>query len=148
MNGPCLIANLADELLNQVVCFLIIDFESERGHGVQIHRSGTVREDKRLAFPFGERSDLDRYRLVCRRFMNIATPWKFRRFVLRFSREGFQRLNELMNMQLAVHTRFFTYMVRPSYKGNGQTIFSFNFPKIFQSMTDTGKFTSQAGNDF
>ena len=129
MNGSCPIANLADELLNQIVCFLISDFESERNHGSPIHRLRTAGEEKWYGFPFGERSDLDRYRLVCRRFMNIATPWKFRRFVLRFSREGFQRLNELMNMHLAAHIRFFTYMVRPSYRGNGQTIFSFNSSK-------------------
>ncbi|KAA8648982.1 F-box domain protein [Aspergillus tanneri] len=70
---------------------------------------------------YGEKTELDRFRLVCRRFMLIGTPRKFPRFVLRFSRDGFQRVEDLLHMQLACHVRYFTYMVRPFYQGSGWT---------------------------
>ncbi|KAL4946688.1 hypothetical protein BDV06DRAFT_54607 [Aspergillus oleicola] len=64
----------------------------------------------------GERTELDRCRLVCKRFCDISTPRKFDRFTLRFSKEGFQRVEELLRMQLACHVKSFTYMVRSSYQ--------------------------------
>lgn len=81
------------------------------------NRSSEKIEDN--ASRYGERTDLDRFRLVCKRFMRIGTPQMFSRFVLRFSNEGFKRLEDLLNMQLACHARYFTYMVRPFYRGRG-----------------------------
>lgn len=121
MEGPCLIESLADELLNHILSFLVAEPEITKIRDHQ-HISRTLLSHAANGdevFRMGEQSDLDRYRLVCRRFMRIATPWKFRRFVLRFSREGFQRLDKLVNAQLAGHTRYFTYMVRPFYRGRG-----------------------------
>ncbi|KAL1966434.1 hypothetical protein VTN77DRAFT_4576 [Rasamsonia byssochlamydoides] len=129
----------ADELLNHILSFLVAEPDATkiRDH-LHISRPpfSQATTDGDEVFKLGERSDLDRYRLVCKRFMRIATPWKFRRFVLRFSREGFQRLNELMNMQLAGHTRYFTYMVRPFYRGRGWERFlkelSSDYPLLFK----------------
>lgn len=121
MNEPGHINHLADELLSLILSFLATETERPEGrdilHGYALppyKRNGT-----NAVASWGENSDLDRYRLVCTRFMRIATPWKFRRFTLRFSAEGFNRLNELVDMQLAHHTRYFTYMVRPYYQGRG-----------------------------
>jgi hypothetical protein len=123
MDEPCLINNLADELLSLVLLFLLAETEEARnghrnrhGYVIPIIRQRT--DD--VGFSKGEKSDLDRYRLVCTRFLRIATPWKFRHFTLRFSRDGFNRVNELVDMRLAGHIRYFTYMVRPSYQGPGR----------------------------
>ncbi|KAH8700183.1 F-box domain protein [Talaromyces proteolyticus] len=120
MDKQCLIDCLADELLNLILFFLVVG--SEEVSDGRISRRGLIlsaikRNGSEANFPRGEKSDLDRYRLVCKRFMRIATPRKFRHFTLRFSRDGFKRLNELVDMQLACHTRHFTYMVRPFYLG-------------------------------
>lgn len=126
MNEPGHINYLADELLSLILSFLITDTDRPEARDVlhdyalppyKRNGNGTHALARQ-----GERSDLDRYRLVCTRFMRIATPWKFRRFTLRFSAQGFKRLNELVDMQLAHHTRYFTYMVRPYYQGRGMVI--------------------------
>jgi hypothetical protein len=123
MAHPCHIGSLADELLNDILSFLVAwsdEAASSRYHHRPNQPSRKLKEpiDDRIT-KSGERSDLDRFRLVCRRFMRIGTPWRFSRFVLRFSREGFRRLNDLLDMQLACHTKYFTYMVRPFYQGRG-----------------------------
>jgi hypothetical protein len=51
--------------------------------------------------------------------MRIGTPYKFSRFILRFSEHGFRRLGELLEMQLACYVKTLTYMVRPFYQGSG-----------------------------
>lgn len=123
MNEPGRISFLADELLSLILSFLIADTEFPDGreiiHDYAFPPYNSKRNGTNAVASRGERSDLDRYRLVCTRFMRIATPWKFRRFTLRFSAEGFRRLNELVDMQQAHHTRYFTYMVRPYYHGRG-----------------------------
>jgi hypothetical protein len=123
MDEVCHIGFLADELLNLILSFLVAGTEAVgRRDGIYKNSwSSSQIGNGRVIARVGERSELDKYRLVCKRFMRIATPWKFRRFVLRFSRQGFQRLDELLNMQLASHTRYFTYMVRPSYQGHGMS---------------------------
>lgn len=120
MDRPRLIEDLADELLSDIVSFLVPGTGTSTGRDYyenQHHRSSAKPES--TAFCYGEGTDLDRFRLVCKRFMRIGTPWKFPRFVLRFSNEGFKRLEDLLDMQLACHTRYFTYMVRPFYRGSG-----------------------------
>jgi hypothetical protein len=69
-----------------------------------------------------ESTELDRFRLVCKRFARISTPEKFARFNLRFGNKGFQRLGELLHMQLACHVKYFTYMARPFYQGSGNCL--------------------------
>lgn len=127
MNEPGRINFLADELLSLILSFLIADTEFPDGreiiHDYAFPPYNNKRNGTNAVASRGERSDLDRYRLVCTRFMRIATPWKFRRFTLRFSAEGFRRLNELVDMQQAHNTRYFTYMVRPYYQGRGMYLF-------------------------
>ncbi|CRG90088.1 Alpha N-terminal protein methyltransferase 1 [Talaromyces islandicus] len=96
MDEPCLINNLADELLSLILLFLVAETE-EALNGYRYRHEYLIPVND-AGFPKGEKSDLDRYRLVCTRFMRIATPWKFRHFTLS-------------------HIRYFTYMVRPSYQG-------------------------------
>ncbi|PWY86029.1 F-box domain protein [Aspergillus heteromorphus CBS 117.55] len=119
MDKPRHIEDLADELISDILSFLLgSDYPSPEPsptspHGVPPNSNG------RSAQTYGEKSDLDRFRLVCRRFRRIGTPQKFPRFVLRFSSDGFRRLEDLLDMQLACHVRYFTYMVRPFYQGSG-----------------------------
>lgn len=112
------IQDLADELLDDILSFVL----GAGRFSNEATRSGPhdcTQVKGNLAHRYGEKSDLDRFRLVCRRFMRISTPRKFSRFILRFSRDGFRRLEDLLNMQLACHVRHLTYMVRPLYQGSG-----------------------------
>ncbi|KAJ5610585.1 hypothetical protein N7510_007304 [Penicillium lagena] len=109
---PRHIHNLADELLSEILSFLLGP-ESKAANGSKPHSNSSP------AMEPGETSDLDRFRLVCKRFMRIGSPRKFSRFVLRFSRDGFQRLEDLLDMQLACYVKTVTYMVRPFYQGSG-----------------------------
>lgn len=128
MNAPGRINCLPDELLDLTLSFLIADTEFPDGREILQDYAFPPYNNKRngtnAVASQGERTDLDRYRLVCKRFMRIATPWKFRRFTLRFSEEGFRRFNELVDMGQAHHTRYFTYMVRPYYQGRGMYSFA------------------------
>lgn len=108
------IEDLADELLDEILTFLV---------GPDLLRQDTqltsMPDGQAERNGYGERRDLDKFRLVNRRFMRIGTPRKFCRFVLRFSSEGFQRLEEFLDMRLACYVRHFTYMVRPFYQRSG-----------------------------
>lgn len=114
MDRPRQIEDLADELLDEILTFLV---------GPDLLRQDTLLTSMPDAQAerngYGERRDLDKFRLVNRRFMRIGTPRKFCRFVLRFSRDGFQRLEEFLDMRLACYVRHFTYMVRPFYQRSG-----------------------------
>lgn len=124
MDRPRQIEDLADELLDEILKFLVgpdqlrqdtqlTSMPDGHGHGhVQGHGYG-------YGHGYGERQDLDKFRLVNRRFKRLGTPRKFCRFVLRFSRDGFQRLEEFLDMRLACYVRHFTYMVRPFYQRSG-----------------------------
>ncbi|KAJ5128816.1 hypothetical protein N7448_002529, partial [Penicillium atrosanguineum] len=118
------IQDLADELLSEILSLVLEPSSSTpnghshgNGHG---HGHGHNDIDKH-SIKRGEASDLDRWRLVCKRFMRIGTPRKFSRFVIRFSRDGFRRLDELLKMQLACYVRTVAYLVRPFYTGSGWT---------------------------
>ncbi|EAW10322.1 F-box domain protein [Aspergillus clavatus NRRL 1] len=121
MDNPRQIGDLADELISDILSFLLgpEPFTSGISPLSSPNLSQSSNDTRVDSYAHGERSDLDRFRLVCKRFMRIGTPRKFRRFVLRFSRDGFQRLEDLLSMQLACHVRYFTYMVRPFYEGDG-----------------------------
>lgn len=114
MAQPRHIYDLADELLSEILSFLLEPTPRAlngkfNGNG---HTSGPDNHEHEV-------SDLDRFRLVCKRFMRIGTPYKFSRFTLRFSDHGFRRLDELVDMQLAYYVKTITYMVRPFYQGSG-----------------------------
>ncbi|KAL5359126.1 hypothetical protein BJX96DRAFT_183573 [Aspergillus floccosus] len=126
MDRPRQLDDLADELISDILSFLLLSCEhpSSDASPINFHQGAAAPSNGIIIAPtttyaYGERSELDRFRLVCRRFMRIGTPQKFPRFVLRFSLDGFQRLEELLRMQLACHVRYFTYMVRPFYQGSG-----------------------------
>ncbi|KAL5342827.1 hypothetical protein BJX70DRAFT_386005 [Aspergillus crustosus] len=118
-NIPRRIEDLADELISAILTFLLRP-ESSSNTSSPVNSNGlSSAHNGRQAHAYGEQSELGRFRLVCKRFCRISTPRKFRSFVLRFERRGFERLEELVHMQLACHVRRFTYMVRPFYKGSG-----------------------------
>lgn len=113
MDQPRHIHDLADELLSEILSFLLEP--TPRALNGRLNGNGhTSRSSEH-----GEMSDLDRFRLVCKRFMRIGTPYRFNRFTLRFSDHGFRRLDELVDMQLACYVKTVTYMVRPLYQGSG-----------------------------
>ncbi|PYH93525.1 hypothetical protein BO71DRAFT_419978 [Aspergillus ellipticus CBS 707.79] len=119
MSKPRRIEDLADELISDILSFLL-GYESPSPEPSPTSPHGSPPDSNgKSAHAYGEESELDRFRLVCRRFKRIATPQKFPRFVLRFSSDGFRRLEDLLDMQLACHVRYFTYMVRPFYQGSG-----------------------------
>ncbi|KAJ5895150.1 hypothetical protein N7495_006841 [Penicillium taxi] len=106
--------HLPDELLSDILSFLL----DSRPQALDIGgRNGLEAESQTIRL--GEASDLDRFRLVCKRFMRIGTPRQFSRFNLRFSEHGFRRLGDLLEMQLACYVKSVTYLVRPFYQGSG-----------------------------
>ncbi|KAJ5142815.1 uncharacterized protein N7515_001602 [Penicillium bovifimosum] len=113
MDQPCHVQNLADELLSEVLSYLLEP--APRALNGRFNGNGHAPRSGE----YGETSDLDRFRLVCKRFMRIGTPHRFHRFTLRFSAHGFRRLDELVDMQLACYVKTITYMVRPFYHGKG-----------------------------
>lgn len=118
MNQSRHILDLADELLSEILSFLLesgSQFSNGRAYGNRHNGAG----DSDQFVGHGEASDLDRFRLVCKRFMRIGTPRKFSRFILRFSEDGFRRLDDLLRMQLACYVKSVTYLVRPFYQGSG-----------------------------
>ncbi|OQE87059.1 hypothetical protein PENNAL_c0020G00111 [Penicillium nalgiovense] len=114
MAQPRHIYDLADELLSEILSFLLEP--APRAPNGRFNGNGHA---SRPGDQHGEVSDLDQFRLVCKRFMRIGTPYKFNRFTLRFSEHGFRRLDELVDMQLAYYVKTITYMVRPFYQGSG-----------------------------
>ncbi|KAL3466008.1 F-box domain protein [Aspergillus heterothallicus] len=135
------IEDLADELIIEILDFLI-------GADQPSNSSSPVNPHDRLprvdgpSYARSESTELDRFRLVCKRFSRISTPRKFARFDLRFGRDDFRRLEELLGMQLACHVKYFTYMVRPFYKGSGWSQFFDGIdPERFQ--TNKGRLQDQ-----
>jgi len=123
MDRPRHIEDLADELLSEILSFLLRPEPRLFGFLPALPnpyiRSSSTSSTRGLSSEAN--SDLDRFRLVNKRFMRIGTPRKFSYFVVRFSEEGFRRLEHLLDMQLACYVRRFTYMVRPFYQGSGTT---------------------------
>ncbi|KAJ5731342.1 uncharacterized protein N7483_005850 [Penicillium malachiteum] len=117
MDQPRQIHHLADELVNEILAF-ILESGPQNPHG-KLYINGNHSQDNRRPIAYGEASDLDCFRLVCKRFMRIGTPRKFARFNLRFSEDGFRRLGELLEMQRACYVKTVTYLVRPFYQGSG-----------------------------
>lgn len=110
------IHDLADELLANILSLLVVPERSlDEVPGPDSH---TPQTSVNGASRYGEQTDLDRFRLVCKRFMRIGTARQFSHFVLRFSQDGFNRLADFLDTELVHHVKYFTYMVRPFYQGN------------------------------
>lgn len=125
---PRHIEDLADELIGEVLLFLVpIENQSVASSPTNLPELSPGLNE-RPTHVYGEQTELDRFRLVCKRFLRISTPKKFARFHLRFSRRGFQRLEELMQWQLACHVKHFTYMVRPFYQESGNRLLNKQSP--------------------
>ncbi|KAE8382927.1 hypothetical protein BDV26DRAFT_194761 [Aspergillus bertholletiae] len=135
MDRPRRIDDLADELISHILSFLLESEPSSNDTSPTNSHSSYVPNGSSIS-AHGETSDLDRFRLVCTRFKRISTPWKFPRFVLRFSRDGFRRLEDLLDMQLACHVKSFTYMVRPFYQGS-------DWPRILKAVESQNLAISQ-----
>ncbi|KAL2814316.1 hypothetical protein BJX63DRAFT_202730 [Aspergillus granulosus] len=134
---PRRIEDLADELIIEILNFLLGADQLSNSSSPVNPQDRSPRLDGRPAHARSESTELDRFRLVCKRFLRISTPRKFARFDLRFGRKDFQRLEELLHMQLACHVQYFTYMVRPFYQGSGWSQFFDGVdPKIFQTNKD------------
>ncbi|KAJ5734468.1 hypothetical protein N7493_003254 [Penicillium malachiteum] len=117
MDQPRQIHHLPDELLNGILAFILES--GPRNLNGKFYINGNHSQDGHYRRPaYGEASDLDCFRLVCKRFMRIGTPRKFARFNLRFSEDGFRRLGELLEMQRACYVKTVTYLVRPFYQGS------------------------------
>ncbi|KAL4986128.1 hypothetical protein BDW68DRAFT_189079 [Aspergillus falconensis] len=106
--SPRRIEDLADELISDILFFLVAAEDRSPATSPVNSQALLPRLNGRRAHVYGEETELDRFRLVCKRFLRISTPRKFTSFHLRFSRRGFRRLEELMHMQLACHVRHFT----------------------------------------
>ncbi|KAJ5280812.1 hypothetical protein N7478_006184 [Penicillium angulare] len=121
MDQPRRIQDLADELLNEILACLLEPGSRPLNGKFYLSKNQSNGHEEYRDFEYGESSDLDRFRLVCKRFMRIGTPRKFSRFNLRFSEDGFRRLAELLAMQRAHYVKTVTYLVRPFYQGSGWT---------------------------
>ncbi|KAL4974859.1 hypothetical protein BDW66DRAFT_167513 [Aspergillus desertorum] len=106
--SPRRIEDLADELISDILFFLVPAEDRSPASSPVNSYALLPGLNGRRAHVYGEETELDRFRLVCKRFLRIGTPRKFTSFHLRFSRRGFRRLEELMHMQLACHVRHFT----------------------------------------
>ncbi|ODH46961.1 hypothetical protein GX48_06950 [Paracoccidioides brasiliensis] len=72
--------------------------------------------DSKNGFREDHRTDIDRFREVCKRFADIGASHKFSRVVVRFSESAFQKLDMLSGSpHLARHCRSFTYIIRSFY---------------------------------
>ena len=119
MNQPRHLQDLADELLSEILSSLLEPGSQTLNHRFHGNGHGSGEEERQK---YGEASDLDRFRLVCKRFMRIGTPRKFSRFNIRFSEDGFRRLGDLLDMQRACYVKTVTYLVRPFYEGSGTSL--------------------------
>ncbi|EPS30591.1 hypothetical protein PDE_05543 [Penicillium oxalicum 114-2] len=123
MSPTCHIHRLADELLCEILSQLLEKpgHRGSNGNG-EGHRPcdhpSAAHSHHQHSRRLGEASDLDRFRLVCKRFMRVGTPRTFARFNLRFSKDGFRRLRDLLEMQRACYVRTMTYLARPFYQGS------------------------------
>ncbi|KAL4953647.1 hypothetical protein BDW69DRAFT_152693 [Aspergillus filifer] len=117
--NPLCIEDLPREVIEDILSFLDSKEPHSRTSSPVNPREHSNGSDGRPIRAAGERTELDRFRLVCKHFCRISTPRKFDRFDLRFSQEGFHKLEELLHTQLACHVKSFTYMVRYSYQEIG-----------------------------
>ena len=62
--------------------------------------------------PPDQAQTISRFRLVCRKFSEVAAVHQFARVTTRFSRKGFERLDNIASQpHLCQHVKKFSYMV-------------------------------------
>lgn len=125
MEEPQGILKLSNELLKEILDHLSRDFE----RSIRVdHRASLSIESIRKASPPeppspDRRSDVDRFREVCKRFADVGAAHKFSRVVVRFSTPAFQRLDRLSSVpHLARHAKSFTYIIRSFYVEGGTAL--------------------------
>ena len=129
MEEPRGIMRLSNELFMIILDFLAQDLEKCITVDSRAHLS--IESFGRLILPEPPqlwidaktedlRSDIDRFREVCKRFAEIGAAHKFSRVVVRFSEPAFRRLDLLSGIpRLAQHAKTFTYIIRSFYvEGN------------------------------
>ncbi|QVM10191.1 hypothetical protein D8B26_004853 [Coccidioides posadasii str. Silveira] len=112
------ILRLSNELLKEILDHLSRD--PDRCISVDHRASLSIESFKKPGPPeppsLDVRSDIDRFREVCRRFADVGAAHKFNRVVVRFSTSAFQRLDKLSSApHLARHAKSFTYIIRSFY---------------------------------
>ena len=105
------IQNLSNELLKDILDHI----EADPDRSVSIDRRAYLSvESFHLPSPPLplQAQDIGHFRLVCRRFAELGTPYQFTRVATRFSRAGFQRLENICSKpNLARHTKKFSYLI-------------------------------------
>lgn len=118
MAEPRGILGLSNEILLEILDHLTRDPEK---HITVDNRAYLSIESFRRPSPpeppsLDARSDIDRFREVCKRFADVGAAHKFNRVVVRFSTPAFQRLDKLSSIPaLARHAKSFTYIIRSFY---------------------------------
>ncbi|EGC41173.1 F-box domain-containing protein [Histoplasma capsulatum var. duboisii H88] len=128
MDGPRGILSLSNELLREILDHLAQDPEKcvsvdRRAYlSIESFKRPNPPEpipliyDAKNGFQEDYRTDVDRFREVCKRFADLGASYKFSRVVVRFSESAFRKLDMLSNSpHLARHPRNFTYIIRSFY---------------------------------
>ncbi|EEH07088.1 F-box domain-containing protein [Histoplasma capsulatum G186AR] len=121
MDGPRGILSLSNELLREILDHLAQDPEKcvsvdRRAYlSIESFKRPNPPEpipliyDAKNGFQEDYRTDVDRFREVCKRFADLGASYKFSRVVVRFSESAFRKLDMLSNSpHLARHPRNFT----------------------------------------
>lgn len=112
------ILRLSNELLKEILDYLV----SDPDRVVRIDDRDSLSTDSfrrpppeppSSQTPQDPCTDIDHFRLVCKRFAEVSVASKFSRIVARFSTAAFNRLEELASCpHIAKHARTFTFIIR------------------------------------
>ena len=111
MSRPSGLQRLSNELLKDILdC---IEADPDRSISIDRRAYLSVESFRLPSPPVPSRAhDIGSFRLVCRRFAEIAIPYQFTKIATRFSRQGLTRLEKICSRgYLAKHTRKFSYLV-------------------------------------
>lgn len=111
-----------DRLSNELLRLILDQIEPDPDKTVPVDRRQFLSVES-FDFPppstRGSLKDIGRFRLVCKRFGEIAAPLLFTRVAGRLSKKGLQRLEQLAEWRhLAQHVKKFSYLV-PYFYGEG-----------------------------
>lgn len=122
MSSTAAIHKLSNELLKDILDH--IEADPERSVNIDRRAYLSVESFRLPSPPLPSRAqDIGNFRLVCRRFAELAVPYQFTKIATRFSRSGFRRLDRICSKgYLAKHTRKFSYLV-PFFYGEGMVSF-------------------------
>ena len=115
------IQRLSNEILSAIL--ENVDSVSHRCVGVDRREYLSV-ESFRIPNPPlpSQAQDIAHFRLTCQRFSELGIPYQFTKVTLRFSLQGFRRLDEICNHgHLIRHTRKFSYLV-PLFYGDSRSL--------------------------